>query len=82
MARHGHYKVYHIPKLPRLFQMFPVEVAVILQYHCESRITYFEPTVTFLNLQLIPHKTLHVCQWIYIHFYSADWFGTLWYVMV
>ena len=48
-------------------QMLPLEVAVILQFCCESTVTYCEPTVNFLNLQLIPNQILHGCQWIYIN---------------
>ena len=35
----------------KLLQMLPVEVAVILQYYCESAVTCCGPTVKFLNLQ-------------------------------
>ena len=35
----------------KLLQMLPVEVAVILQYYCESAVTCCEPTVKYLNLQ-------------------------------
>ena len=31
--------------------MLPVDVGVILQYYCESVVTYGESTVKYLNLQ-------------------------------
>ena len=60
--------------------MLPVEVGVILQYkyNCESTVTYCEPTVNFLNLQLIPSQILHDCQWIYMNFLQCTFGG--WYI--
>ena len=52
LIRQGH-MVLHCKKL---LQMLPVEVAVILQYYCESTATYCERTVKFLNLQLFLTK--------------------------
>ena len=31
--------------------MLPVDIGVILQYYCESAVTYGESTVKFLNIQ-------------------------------
>ena len=43
----------------KLLQVLPVNVGVILQHYRESAVTFCEPTVTFLNLQLIVYKILH-----------------------
>ena len=39
----------------KLLQMLPLEVAVILQYYCESTVTYCEPT----KFTVISYHILH-----------------------